>query len=237
MPWWRSLRQRRVEPELMDQPELDAAQHDVALTGLSRINAWSGSARILWPEIAALARRLHPASLRVLDVATGGGDVPIRLWKRARRHGLNLQLEGCDRSRVAVAHAQRRAAAVGADVNFAVRDAVAEPLPEGFDVVTCSLFLHHLGPAQAVALLRAMRGAARHLLLVNDLRRSTAGWWFACVGTRVLTRSPVVHVDGPRSVAAAFTCAEALALAHDAGLSGATVARRWPFRFQLKWQP
>ena len=29
--------------------------------------------------------------------------------------------------------------------------------------------------------------------------------------------------------------AEHAALAHEAGLSGATVARRWPFRFLLSW--
>src|SRR5437762_14296715 len=89
MAWWRSLRQRRLEPELMDQPDLAVGQHRQALRGLARINAWSGSARILWPELAALARRLHPAPLRILDVASGEGELPIRLWKRARRAGLH----------------------------------------------------------------------------------------------------------------------------------------------------
>jgi hypothetical protein len=58
----------------------------------------------------------------------------------------------------------------------------------------------------------------------------------ACAGTRLLSRSPVVHVDGPRSVAAAFTPAEALDLAQRAGLTGATVVRRWPCRFLLTWR-
>jgi hypothetical protein len=57
----------------------------------------------------------------------------------------------------------------------------------------------------------------------------------AYVGTRLLSASPIVHVDGPLSVAAAFTCVEAQELARRAGLEGATVARRWPFRFLLTW--
>src|SRR5207249_155678 len=149
-------RQRRLEPELMDQPDLALDQHEQALRGLARINAWSGSARILWPELAALARRLQPAPLRVLDVASGGGDVPIRLWKRARRAGLNVEFQGCDRSGVAVEHARRNAADAGADVRFCVKDGLADPLPENCDAVTCSLFLHHLGRPEAVRLLRAM---------------------------------------------------------------------------------
>jgi 2-polyprenyl-3-methyl-5-hydroxy-6-metoxy-1,4-benzoquinol methylase len=227
----KSLGQRHREDEIMDQPGLDPVEHQRALRGLARINAWSGSTRILWPAIAALARQLAPQPLRVLDVATGGGDVPIRLWRRARRAGLRIEVAGCDRSPVAIRHA----AAAGASVEFFVRDVLVEGLPQAYDVVTSSLFLHHLEWTDAVKLLRVLQQAARHLVLVNDLRRSSPAWLFAYAGTRVLSRSPVVHVDGPRSVAAAFTCAEAAALAREAGLNGATVARRWPFRFLLGW--
>ena len=79
-PFLLSLRQRCVLPELMDQPELDAIEHGRALAGLARINALSGSARILWPSLRDLARRKRTDGLRVLDVASGAGDVPIRLW-------------------------------------------------------------------------------------------------------------------------------------------------------------
>jgi 2-polyprenyl-3-methyl-5-hydroxy-6-metoxy-1,4-benzoquinol methylase len=227
---------RRLEPEVMDQPDLDPALHRQALAGLARINAWSGSARILWRPIAALARQVATRPLRVLDLATGGGDVPLRLWRRAQRAGLNLDIEGCDRSPEAVQSATEAATAAGAAVRFTVRDALADGLPDGFDVVACSLFLHHLTDADAVKLLRTMAAAARQLVLVNDLRRSAVAWWWTYFGTRLLTRSPVVHVDGPRSVAAAFTMSEASALAAEAGLTGATVGRRWPFRYLLSWQ-
>ena len=55
----------------------------------------------------------------------------------------------------------------------------------------------------------------------------------AYLGTRILSRSPVVHVDGLLSVAAAFTMSEALELARRARWEGATVRWRWPFRFLL----
>src|SRR5918912_1375115 len=84
------LSRRLLRPEVMDQPGLDPRRHAHALRGLARINFWSGSAGILWPDLAALARETAPRPLRVLDVATGGGDVPIRLWRRARRAGLDL---------------------------------------------------------------------------------------------------------------------------------------------------
>jgi SAM-dependent methyltransferase len=100
------LRERCRRPEEMDRPDLEPARHERALAGLARLNLWSGSAGILWPPLANLARRLR-RPLRVLDLASGAGDVPVRLWRRARRAGLSLEIDGCDRSATAVAHARR----------------------------------------------------------------------------------------------------------------------------------
>jgi SAM-dependent methyltransferase len=220
----------------MDQPDLDPHLHRAALRGLARLNTCSHSAGMLWPALTALAREVQPRTLRVLDLATGGGDVPIRLSQRARRTALPLDIAGCDRSPTALAHAEAQARRSGAAVSFFPADVLTGPLPEGYDVVMCSLFLHHLDEAQAVTLLAAMARAARRLVLVNDLRRCRAGWLLAYAATRLLSRSPVVHTDGPRSVAAAFTLDEAIDLAACAGLTGATVVPRWPFRFLLTWR-
>lgn len=218
----------------MDQPGLDAARHDRALRGLARINAWSGAARLLWPAISWLSRELS-RPLRLLDIATGAGDVPLRLWRRAARRGLRLEIEGCDKSATALDHARRRADKAGAPIRFFAHDVCSEPLPGGFDIVSCSLFLHHLDENEATALLRRMKEAAGRLVLVSDLRRSALGWLMAWLGCRLLTRSEVVRYDGPASVRAAFTVAEARDLAWRAGLTGATVGRRWPWRWLLTW--
>ena len=225
---------RQREAELMDDPGLDPAEHGRALAGLARINRFSGGAGALWPALAKLARAGRP--IRALDVATGSGDLPVALARLAKRAGLPLELAGCDISPVAVAAAQERAAAAGAAVRFFRHDVLATPLPTGFDAVFCSLFLHHLDEPEAAALLRSMGLAAGRLVLVNDLarsRRNLAMVWLAC---RALSRSPVVHADGPRSVRAAYTPAEALALAARAGLTGATVAGRFPCRYLLEWR-
>ena len=62
-----------------------------------------------------------------------------------------------------------------------------------------------------------MKAAARRLVLVSDLRRSATGYFFAWAGCRLLSRSRVFHVDGTRSVAAAFTPAEARASGREGG--------------------
>src|SRR5947207_1864433 len=133
----------------MDQPGLDPAEHEQALRGLGRINALSDSAGILWRPLLKLARRQH-GPLSVLDIACGGGDLVAGLGRRARRGGVPLRLEGCDMSAVAMAHAERLAAARHVSARFFTWDALADPLPGEYDVVTTSLFLHHLDEPEAV---------------------------------------------------------------------------------------
>jgi 2-polyprenyl-3-methyl-5-hydroxy-6-metoxy-1,4-benzoquinol methylase len=229
------LGQRRRRPEWMDQPGLDADEHARALRGLGRINRVSRSAAILWPAIARLAAGDPGGPIRVLDLACGGGDVPIALARRAAGAGLDVRIEGGDISSVAVRYAGQHAAAAAVPARFFRLDALEDPIPEGYDVLTCSLFLHHLGEEEAIRLMRKMAGAARRLILVNDLVRSRFGYLLACAGVRVLSRSPVVHHDGPVSVAAAFTPAEIRSLAGRAGLEGAILTRHWPRRFLLTW--
>jgi hypothetical protein len=120
-------------------------------------------------------------------------------------------------------------------VRFFEWDAVRGDLPGDYDVLTSSLFLHHLDQDQAISFLQRMARAARHLVLINDLVRSRVGFSLAYLGVRILTSSPVVHFDGPRSVQGAFTIDEARALAERAGLEGASVERRWPCRYLLSW--
>jgi SAM-dependent methyltransferase len=227
---------RNKQPEIIDQPGLDKQQHQHALRGLARINWVSGSAGILWPALRRLAREKQGQPLRVLDIATGAGDVPIRLFQRAKRIGLPLKFAGADISPTALAHARERARLGRAAIEFFSLDALHEPLPGDYDVITSSLFLHHLETAQATDMLRRMGQAARTMVLVNDLVRSRLGYWAAWVGTRVLSSSSIVHVDGPRSVAGAFTIPEALHMAEEAALAGAAVSWRWPFRFLLQWR-
>ncbi len=230
-----SLAKRRRLPELMDDPGLSRELHFRALAGLSRLNGWSGSVRIIWRAIRSLQRDGNPASLRILDLATGAGDIPIDLWRRARRSGMTVEIDACDISPVALEYARRRSSEHGASIRFFECDALMLDCVMEYDVVISSLFLHHLTQDQATKLLRVMSAATRRMVLVNDLVRSSAGYALARAATRVLTRSHVVHVDGPRSVESAFTSREALRLAKRAGLIGAGVVPKWPCRFLLTW--
>ena len=233
---WPDLSHRHHQAELMDAPGLDPGSHRAALRGLDRINWFSRSADIVWKPIRSLIATEPQRTWKILDVASGGGGVAVTLAKRARSERVTIEILGVDVSTTAANHAQANARGAGYDnVSFRELNVLRNPLPDDYDVVMCSLFLHHLTSEQAVELLRKMAYAARRLVLVNDLRRTRFGYALAWWGGRLLSRSPIVHADGPMSVAAAFTTEEALRLAEQAGLKGAKIVLRWPQRFLLSW--
>ena len=223
----------------MDAEDLDPTRHVTALRALARVNRVSLVAARVWREVLHMRRISHDRGvglpLRLLDVACGGGDVMVDVASRAHRAGVPLAVHGCDSSPVALEHARREAERRGVEADFFDRDVLAEGLPGGYDLVCSSLFHHHLAREDAVGLLRAMSEAG-HRVLVQDLLRGTLGYVLAWSGLRLLSRSDVARVDGPRSVRAAFTLSEVRTMAAEAGYVGAVVQRGWPERFILRWR-
>ncbi len=233
------LNERVLEGELMDAPDLAADLHHSALKGLQRVNRLSGTARVLSRKIVSLFGA-PPTNLRILDLACGGGDVTIALARQLKSVGVQATIEGWDRSDTAVAFAKERwdqqADTEGMSVSFHQHDVADLSEAAQYDVVMCTLFLHHLDRPSALALLRQMYRATRRVMLVDDLRRTWFGYRLAQLGCHLLTRSRIVHVDGPLSVRAAFTETEVEELSREAGLPKPEVSRHWPQRFLACWQ-
>ena len=240
------LSRRILEGELMDAPDLATDLHHAALAGLRRINLFSRTTNALAAAIAShktigeLPNDSNPNSqpLQVLDLACGGGDVTIELARRLRRLGILAQVTGWDRSVTAIEFARRQAIQdvdQGLNIQFNVADALSATAAKAYDVVCCTLFLHHLDHQQAQVLLKRMHSAAIKLVLIDDLRRSQLGYWLAVGGCRLLSRSPIVHVDGPLSVRSAFTEQEIQSLAAECQLPPPTINRHWPQRFLVAW--
>jgi 2-polyprenyl-3-methyl-5-hydroxy-6-metoxy-1,4-benzoquinol methylase len=233
-----NLRKRNRQPEQLDYPSLDRSVRQHALDGLRTIIRISRTGSTIWPEIQRLGNRRDGRPLRILDVGSGGGDVAVWLARRASAAGLRLSIDGCDINPVAVEHAtQHAAASTTRNVRFFTCSMLTDSISEEYDVVMCSLFLHHFDEPDAVLLLNRMMRAARQEVLVSDLRRTPLGYGLAWLGCRILSRSPVVHSDGPLSVAGAFSPGEARALAEKAGLRDVRIQLRWPQRFLMSGRP
>ena len=229
------IEHRNLTDELMDDPALDVQSHQRALNGLRRINVVTGAYRPIVREVLKLgASQQEPIS--VLDIACGGGDLLCAIQRAASRAGVPVRLSGHDISAEAVRIATANANASAHQITFNVGDVFDMDQSNTYDVVCCSLFLHHLTWEKAVEFLRLMQRASKRMVLVADLKRTVLGYFYSLVGPRLLTTSGIVHVDGIKSVRGAFSMNEVRRLIEEAEMENAELVNFWPQRFLLRWR-
>ncbi len=205
--------------ELLDGPLDD----DRALVGnlrdLARANRWLGGRALSSKGLAALAPGGMPVT--VIDVGTGGADIPVALLDEARATGRRLVVTATDDRPEILDAARRLEPRLGAmtDLTLCVADGASLPFADRtFDIAHSSLLLHHLEPTAAVEVLREMGRVARRGIVVNDLVRSRLAWIGAWLLSHLLTTNRYTRHDAPMSVRRAYTVAELTALIAAAGL-------------------
>jgi SAM-dependent methyltransferase len=221
--------------ELLDR--LDASPAEVAgtLGDIARLNRLGGTRALLRHVAPFLARYPSARPLRVLDVGTGGADVPLALVRWARRRGRDLRVVALDAQPAILRHAVR-AAGGEPRVRVVAGDALESPIrPGSVDVAVCSLVLHHLPEPAVVALLGRLAELARLGFVVSDLHRGWLPWAAVWVVTRAISRNRLTRHDGPLSVRRAYTRAELARLAAHAGLPDVRWHRARPFRVVGVW--
>lgn len=202
---------------------------DLAATfdDLDFLNTWfGGHALVLGAVRRAAARASRARSLVVVDVGGGRGDFARRVTQWARRARRKVVVVVVDRDPATLALG--RAATAGETRITLVRaDAAALPFrAAAADVVTTSLTIHHLQPAEASAAMREMAAAGR-TVVVNDLIRSRASLAIVWLATRLLPLHPVSRHDGLVSVKRAYSGDELIALASRVGLRLRVRRYRW----------
>lgn len=218
--------------ELMDSPGAAPGEVAGALEDLAWINRWLGGNRLVRTQLASNLDGWR-GPVRILDAATGYADVPRAIARWGRGQGLSLEIEGIDRHQQILQLASRASAAYP-EIRLRQGDALTLPHPDSsFDIVLASLILHHMEGADPVRLLRELYRVARRAVIVSDLRRGRWPFLITWVSLRVLTRSRLIHHDGPLSVRRGFLPGELLVLARDAGWAQARVSRRAYFRLVL----
>ena len=103
-----------------------------------------------------------------------------------------------------------------------------------WDIVLCSLALHHFSEDDAVRVLRHAASLASHHVLVSDLRRCAQGTLGVDLLTAVWMREPMTRNDARASVRRAFSFSELADLARAAGWEDFRHARKFCFR-QAIW--
>lgn len=187
--------QRVNTEEVLDSDLCPPLEVQISLRDLCRMNRWFGgvsTTRCLIERAASVTGQKH---FSVLEVASGFGEVPREVGRQLTRKGITLDITDLDR---VTSHLQRGHRGL-------VADAMALPFRDGsFDLVSCSLFAHHLEPEQLAAFACESLRVSRRALLINDLIRHPLHLALLYPGF-LLMRCRVSRIDGVASVKRAYT--------------------------------
>ncbi len=228
-----------LRPEMMDQAELQegkpSPELERDLANLRWLNRHFGAISLLRYFLQRWLLIRPPGDsppLRVLDLATGEGDLPreLILWHRARK--IPVEVHAIDLNAATLAVAQQRSVDFP-EIRFFQGD-IRSWGNETYDLVLCSLALHHFSDEDAVLVLRNARRLASRHLLVADLERSLLGALGIWLLTALYLREPMTVHDARLSIHRAFSCRELRKLAKSAGWEECGHAR-FPITRQALW--
>lgn len=212
---------RIIAHEILDEqtPERGKA----SLRDLVRINRYLGGHEALRQALKRLNVRSAFSLLDVGAASGDSGDIVRAEYPVARVVSLDYKLH-----HLRQAHPPKVAG-----------DAFRLPFrPRSFDIVHCSLFLHHFPDPEVVNLLQGFRELARLAVVINDLERHTLAYYFVPATKWLLRWDPITVHDAPISVQAGFTATELRLLAEKAGLRDIKMRLHRPaFRITLTALP
>ena len=168
---------RVVVEELLDSDAGTPAEVAGSLKDLRMFNSVFGGVHTMSSLLRRVAHKRGLKQISWVDVAGGEGYVATRTQRSLARSGISSQPVMVDR---ASTHLGNTHPAV-------CGDALALPFRDNsFDAVGCSLFMHHLEPAEIVRFAREGLRVARHAFLIrtcNAIRCTLRSATWACLST------------------------------------------------------
>jgi ubiquinone/menaquinone biosynthesis C-methylase UbiE len=206
---------------------------DQSLADLGHINRWLGGMRGLACHLYPRIRACGAEPVRVLDLGAGGCPVPEAMVRWARHERVPLRIFALD---LRIAHLQwaRRNLQTWPEIALIQGDVLAPPFAEGsVDFVISSLFLHHFTAEVLIEVLPKWARLARQSLIMTDLVRHPAPYWFMKAASPMFARSTITQHDAAVSIQRAYRPQELQGLAQEAGFTQARVYTHFPYRMIL----
>ena len=200
--------------EMMDRPQLVSPELERDLERIRQLNRWFGSYGLV---LSFMRRWITPRShARIVDLATGSGDIPRLLVDYARKVDAQVAIDALDRQSSTLEIASKLSADYP-EISYREGNILEWSPTETYDIALCTLALHHFSNEDAVRVLRRCRELSRRFVLVSDLRRGFFLKAGVCLLTALIFREPMTRFDARLSAQRAFSFSETRDLAVGAG--------------------
>ncbi|NRA48677.1 MAG: methyltransferase domain-containing protein [Phaeodactylibacter sp.] len=230
-------RHRSQDPEIMDDFEMTGEVLRDSLDQIARINRWLGGNHITVDGVKRLVKDLPvDQPIHLVDLGCGNGDLLRILARWGRRHGRTFRLTGIDANNYTIEYAQRLSEDFP-EITYRTEFLPSDWLKTAdYDIVLCTLFLHHFPTAQLLELLKIVHRQAKLGIVVNDLHRHALAYRLFQLITLPVTNQMVIS-DGLVSILRGFKRGDLEAWSKALAPADSLIRWRWAFRYQWIIKP
>jgi 2-polyprenyl-3-methyl-5-hydroxy-6-metoxy-1,4-benzoquinol methylase len=191
--------------EMMDRPQPVSPELERDLERIRQLNRWFGS----YSLISRFMRRwIKPGTrMRIVDLATGSGDIPRVIVDYARKISAHIAIDAIDQQPATLEIAGTLSVGYP-EISYREANILKWDPVEPYDIVLCTLALHHFSDEDAVSVLRQCHELSRRFVLVSDLRRGFLLKTGVCLLTALIFREPMTRHDARLSGERAFSFSE-----------------------------
>lgn len=224
---------RSEEAEIMDDFDLKGEELEQTLSDLENINKWLGGNKITLKGIQELLKNSpSKTTFRIADVGCGSGAVLREIANWARNKNIDLQLIGIDANSHAVEIAKKRSHYYP-EIKFETLNIFSEAYKkQEYDIVLCTLTLHHFKNPEILELLRTFKNQACIGVVINDLQRSKTAYVLFQAFCKVFINNEIARKDGLTSILRGFKKKDLENLALEMPNLEHSIKWKWAFRYR-----
>ena len=221
---------RSSKTEIMDDFTLEGVLLRDTLDKLEIINRLLGGNSV---TISGLKKILKNQSknktITIVDLGCGNGDILRDVAQFGRKNNYSFKLTGIDANLAAIDYANELSKDYS-ELNFKKIDVFSEDFKEqSFDIVLCTLFLHHFKNEELIPFLKTITEKATIGIVVNDIHRHRLAYYlFKLIGFFI--KNEMVREDGLTSILRAFKKKDLENIAKELNVHF-SVQWKWAFRY------
>ena len=195
---------RSSEIEIMDDFSMGGDLFRDTLDKLEIINRFLGGNLVTIMGLKnLLENQTKNKIITIVDLGCGNGDILRDVAKFGGKNNYSFKLIGIDANSSAIEYAKELSNEY-TEIYFKKINVLSEDFKkQSYDIVLCTLFLHHFKNAEIISLLKTITNKATIGVVVNDLHRHKLAYYlFKLIGFFI--KNKMVKQDGLTSILKAF---------------------------------
>lgn len=223
---------RTQEAEIMDDFSLQGEELREALDQIARINQLLGGNKVTLEGIKKVIPSNKTETITIADIGCGNGDMLRMLSDFAQKNKLDFKLIGIDANEFTINYAKKLSVNYP-NIDYQCVDIFSEDFKTlKFDIIVCTLTLHHFTNEQILNIITTFRDNAKTGIIINDLHRSKLAYRLFELICFIFKLNRMSRQDGLISILRGFKKNELEEFSKKLNLKNYNINWKWAFRYQ-----